>query len=491
MYFRMIIVLIIGLYSSRVLLQNLGVDDFGIFNVVGSIIAMVGMLNSLFASSTQRFLNYEMGRKNYERLNLIFNMSVIINVIIAIVFFVVIEAIGIWFLAYKINIDPSRMTAARWVFQLSVISSVINIMNAPLNAEVIANEKMNFYALVSVLDAVLKLAIILLLPVFGGDRLIIYALLLLGITLFNRIILSVYCRHYFRECRYKRCWERETFKKMASFAGWQLFGNSAFTLTQNGLNLIFNVFGGVVVNTARGIAYQVNAAVGQFLNNVIVAISPYSVKSFASNNTERMFDMFFFSSKMLFVIDYCLIVPILYNTYTILNLWLGVVPDYTVGFVQIVLLWSLVRSVHEPINMLFNATGQLKQYQLSEGVILSLPLIGTYFILDAGESFYVALSSMIIFEIINLFVILFWAYKIVGLNLKRFFKEVFMLMIFNFAICLIPLYYLINNHVTVLNTFLISLLVDFVCIIILFVIKLNSKERDYIRVLVNQRKRKK
>jgi len=487
MYIRMFVLLLISLYTSRVLLQQLGIDDYGIYNLVGSIIAMVSMLKGMFASSTQRFLNFEMGKENKEKLQTIFNMSIYINIIVSVVFILLVESMGLWFFEYKINIDPSRLFAAKWVFHLSVISSVITIMTTPFDAVIIAHEKMNIFALISILDGLLRLIIIFFLSEFGGDKLIVYAILLLCVSIAIRLINTIYCKNKFPESCYKKCWDKTIFKEMFSFAGWQLFGNTAYTLTNNGLNMLLNIFGGPAVNAARGIAYQVNAAIGQFLNNIIIVTNPYSVKSYAEGKKEQMFKMMFFSSKILFIVECCLVVPVFFLTYDILKLWLGVVPDYTVGFVQIILVWSLIRSIHSPIDTIFKAVGEIKFYQITEGILLSMPLFVSYFSLKAGVSLYIVFYFMVIFEIINTIIILILAKKIAGLKLRKYFKNVILpcaqcLIITTFAYLIIKTY-IINS----IYTLGLSIFIDILCLTLMFYLGFTKQEKEQVLSLIKRK----
>ncbi len=434
MYIRMIIVMLIALFSSRLLLKNLGVNDFGTFNLVGSIISMVAGLKSMFSSATQRFLNYEMGRNNNNRLQLIFSMSIIINLILSLIFVIVVETIGLWFFEYKINIDPSRLLAAKYVFHLAVVSSVITIMTSPYDAVIIANERFNFYAFSSVLDAVLRLLAVILIPYLEGDGLIIYGCLLLLIAMIIRIINGLYCSKNFKESHYKKCWDKEMFKQMFSFAGWQSLGMTASTLRTNGMNMIFNVFGGTVVNAARGIAFQVESAVTMFLNNIITAITPYSMKAYGEGDEDKVMKMFFFSSKVLFIVGFIISTPIIYCTYSILKIWLEVVPDYAEGFVQIIIVWFLVRSVHQPIDTLFKAAGRIKEYQILEGVLLLLPLLLSYVVLKSGLSVYFAFSTIILIDVINLFCIVLLSRKVVCVNFYKYIKKVLLPMFLAFIV---------------------------------------------------------
>lgn len=489
MYVRMGIVVILTLYSSRLLLQKLGVEDYGIFNLVGSIISMIGMLKTMFATATQRFLSFEIGRNRVEGLKTIFNMSIVVNVAISVLFFIVVEIIGFWFFEYQINIDFTRMEAAKWIFHLSVLSSIILICTSPYDALVIAHEKMSFYAFVSVFHNILNLIIIYLIPYLTDDNLISYGVLLFCVSLLVSGVTIFYCRRKFRECRISKTWNIETFKQMLSFAGWQLLGNSAYTLTQNGLNLVFNVFGGAVINAARGIAYQVFTALSQFLNNVTLAITPYTIKAVSAGNKENAMNMFYFSSKVLVLISICISIPLLYMTPLILKLWLKIVPPYTVQFVQLIILWSIVRSLHAPFDTLFKAFGDIKYYQIIEGIVLSCPLLVSYLLLKIGLSFNLAFAMIIIFEIINLLAIMFFAHYKIGIEIVKYIKEV----IAHTILCLIIIcvgYIYINKNIDLIKYKVCLIIV--ICALIVtyfFFFALQTIERDFIRGIIKVRKK--
>ncbi len=424
MYGRMILLMFISLYTSRIVLQQLGVDDYGIYNVVGSIVAILGSLKGLFAGSTQRFLNYEAGKGNTGSLQMVFNISLKINAIIALVFFVASEIIGLWFLEYKINIDPDRIVAAHWVFQFSVLTAVIGILTTPYDAVIISRERMDIYAYISIFEAVLKLAIVFTLSISSYDKLIIYGLLHLLLAILIRLVNSWYCNRHFEESRYKKGWDSALFKSMTQFAGWHFLGNSAYALTQNGLNMVLNVFGGPAANAARGISYQIMAVVNQFTSNIAIVIDPYSMKTYASGEKEKVFEMLFFSSKFFFTIQFILVAALVFPTKYILKLWLGIVPEYSVIFIQLIMFYSLVRSLHSPINTLFMAHGDMKQYQMTESIILSLPLLASYFCLKAGMPYYTIFITIIFFEVVNFYFIIRLADKIAELNIKQYLRQV-------------------------------------------------------------------
>lgn len=424
MYFRMGFLMLISLYTSRVILQQLGVEDYGIYNVVGSVVVMFISLKSIFASSTQRFLSYEMGKGNYDKLQLIYTMSTAINAIISVVFFILVEAVGLWFIEYKINLDPSRIVAAHWVFQFSVISTILSIMSTPLDACVIAHERMDFYAYLSIFEGLAKLGICYLLSIFDVDKLVLYGFLTLLIAIVVRIINQVFCMSQFTECHLMKCWDKQYFVKMTSFAGWAFFGNTANALSMSGLNMVLNVFGGPVVNAARGIAYQVQSALSQFVSNLTIVVKPYAIKTYASGDTEKAVNFAHISSKIYFTVQMLLVVFVTYLADSLLKMWLGEVPLYTAGFLILVMVQSLVRSLHMPLDFLFCAEGDIKFYQIIEGVVLALPVPVGYLLLHCGLSFYSVFWGVIVCEVFHIAAISILAVYKCHLNMKNYLKQV-------------------------------------------------------------------
>ena len=487
MYIRMFITLCIGLYSARIILQYLGVEDYGIYNLVGSVIGILSMLKELFASASQRFLNFEMGRKNYERLNLIFNMSVLINLIVSVVFVIAIEIIGWWFFTYEINIDPSRIYAAKVVFHLSVVSSVVMIMTAPYDALIIANERMDFYAIVSILNSALRLGIILLIPFFGKDRLITYGILLLVVTILIRIINNIYCAKHFKESIIKFGWDKATFKEMFSFAGWQLFGNSGFAILNHGLNMVFNVFGGAVVNAARGLAYQLYSAIKQFQNNVLVAITPYCNKAYAAGNKEGLFNMFFFSSKVMFCISVLMVVPVCFLAAWILQLWLSNVPDYTIGFVQIMILVCPLECLSSNMDMLYKSFGIIKPFQINHFIVQVVALLVSYFVLRFGGTVYVALAVLFIEAMIVVLVDAIIANKRLGLVLLYYLKDVVFSSLMIIVGGVFIFVYLKQYNFGFGLNFVFAIAIDIVILVFEYYVVFNKLERSYVKSLFGKR----
>lgn len=380
----MLFMMAVQLYTSRVVLNTLGVEDYGIYNVVGGIVAMFGFLNSAMTTSTQRYITYELGKGNFERLKQVYTTSVNIHVIISIIVVILVETVGIWFLYNKMVIPADRMTAAMWVLQLSVLTTVIAIMSYPYNAAIVAHEKMSAFAYISVLEVVLKLAVVYLLTIWDFDKLILYAILIATIQLGIRFCYSGYCAKHFPETKYHFYWDKPLFEEMLGFAGWNLWGNLAGILFTQGLNMLLNVFFGPVVNAARAVAVQVQNAIQQFSSNFQMALNPQITKSYAVGQLCEMHKLIYRSSKFTFFLLFTLCLPVVIEAPIILEIWLKTVPDYTVIFLRIMIATMIIDATANPLMVSAAATGNVKVYQSVVGGILLAILPISYIVLKLG-----------------------------------------------------------------------------------------------------------
>lgn len=490
MYIRMFVLMLISLYTSRIVLRELGVDDYGIYNLVASIIAVFNSLRVLFASSIQRFMNTEMGKGNSKSLQLIFNIGTYINIILSIIFVISVEILGYWFFNYEINIDPTRLFAAQIVFQLSLLSAVISIMMTSFDAAIIAHEKMDFYAYSSILDAIFKLLIVYLLAMTSFDKLIFLAILNISVTIIMGAVNIIYCKYHFKECRYVKCWDYSLFRQMTSFAGWQFFGNTAFALTQNGLNMVLNIFGGAAVNAARGVSVTVNNVLSNFLSNIFIALNPHCMKLYAEGKIQESYNLLFFMSKVLFTLQCCLAIPFIFFTYEILSVWLTVVPDYSVIFLRLILIWSVIRSLHAPIDTLFKAAGNIKFYQLAEGLILSSPVWLSYIALSLGMPVYIVFVISGVMELINLIVILLIAKKVLGFNLYEYVRSVILSCLTIGIVFSIALFLGLNESFGMVADICIAVISLFAILVTFYYWGLTQKERVVLTSLVIQKFRR-
>src|SRR5574344_217280 len=382
----MLFMMLISLYTSRVILATLGITDFGVYNVVGGVVVLFSFLNSAMVGSTQRFLNFELGRGDGGEAKRVFSMSINCQLLIILIVLFLSETIGLWFLNTYLKIPVDRMAAANWVYQFSVLATCVGIYYAPYNAAIIAYEKMSIYAYISILEVILKLAIVYMLLIGQFDKLILFSFLTFVVTV---IISSIYirvCIHKFEICHYKRFWDKELFKRLMSFSGWSLFGSVANVGVSQGLNIIQNMFFGVAINAAMGVANQVNGAIFKFLSNFCTAYNPQIVKSYASGDKEYFMKLLYRTSKFSYFMMLILSLPVIICCSDILNIWLKDVPDYAVSFCQLMICYSLVEAMSTPLWMAVQANGNIKYYQINISVIKLVSLPICILVLSLGAS---------------------------------------------------------------------------------------------------------
>lgn len=420
MYVRMLFLIIISFVSSRYLLKTLGVEDFGIYSVVGSVAATFVSLKSLFSESIQRFLNYEKGMESLQRQEMVYTISVVIHIVLAVFFVVVVEAVGLWLVNNKLVIPQEKLDTAIFVFHMSVLAMVFGILSIPYDALVIANERMTFYAIVTIFDGVLKLVVILLIPYLSFEYLRTYAVLMAVIPLITLVWMYLYSKLKFKECHIIKEKDKTLLKSIFSLSGWNFFGNMSFSLLHEGINFLLNTFGGLVLNAARSIAYQIRGMAVQFNNNTLVAVRPSIMQSAAINTPSQLFDKILLVSRISYYGMLVLIVPIITYCDKLLSIWLVDVPEYSCLFTKLVLLAVTIRALHEPLNMLFMSLGKIKRMMLIETVIMIITLSSSYFILKLGA------------HIISVFVLLIAMEAVIILFLVLNAKEEFDLKISNY-----------------------------------------------------------
>lgn len=408
LYLRSIIVMILSIYSSRVLLKTLGVDDFGLYGVVGGVVAMFSSLKSVLAAAVQRFLNFEKGKGNNQQVQKIFNMSIIIHLGIALFFALIVECFGCWYICNHLIVPHNNIDTALFVFHCSVIASMITIYTIPYDAVVIANERMDFYALQSIIDVSLRLAIIFLLPFLPFAFIRSYAVLILIVAILIRIMSVVYTRR-FPECKKIKYWNKETFKELIFFAGWNFFGCIAYSLIEEGTNLILNVFGGVVANAARGLAYQIRAAIMTLSNNVLVASQPFITQKAANVEIDTFWKYIFLQSRIMFYIMMMTGLPIYIYAEQILKLWLDIIPEYTVEFVRTIIIYAIIMSFQKSLDLSFKAYNKMATYQIVDASCLLLTIPAVYVVLKLGAPLYYAFLIFSIIRLIDYIAVLFVA----------------------------------------------------------------------------------
>ena len=384
LYFRMALMMCINLYTSRVVLQVLGVEDYGIFYVVWGLVYIFGFINDSMTASTQRFLTFELGTGNKQRLHEVFITSVHIHFIISLIVILLSETGGLWFLSEKMTIPDGRRSAAFWCFQLSIVTAVAEVMSCPYQSVIIAREKMSAFAYISIFDAVLKLAIVGALLITDYDHLIVYAILYTCEKLLIRLIYNLYCTRNFEESRYRWFHDKSLFKNMSSFAGWSMFGNLAYVLYMQGPNMLLNVFFGPVANAAQAAASQAQNAIGQFSRNFQLAINPQITKTYASEQLEEMHLLIFRGSRLTFCLLLMLCLPLMVEAPMVLGLWLKEVPEGTATFLRFLLVILLIQQTASPLITSVSATGNIKNYQIITGGLMLTIVPVAYIVLKMG-----------------------------------------------------------------------------------------------------------
>ena len=372
LYVRMLFILAVNLYTSRVILRTLGVMDYGVYNVVAGFVSMFSFLNTSMANGIQRFFNFKIGLKEEGGVSNVYVTSLTIQALLALVIFVILETFGIWYLNNVIDVPSDRIVAARYLFQFSLISLLIMLIQIPYASAIMAYEKMDYYAVVGIMDVLLKLGIVFLLPILGHDNLIVYGALLVVVSLVDFLLYFVYAKRKFRELRFKWNFHKDLFKSMLGFSGWNIFGTFAFMMKGQGLNMLLNFFFGPIVNAARGIAAQVMNALQGFSANIVVAFRPQLTQSYAAKEYNRVRSIFFSESKISYIFLLALVVPVVLEINYILDLWLGsdMVPEYTVPFTILVLANMLISAFHGPMTQVVHASGQMKKFQIVISVII-------------------------------------------------------------------------------------------------------------------------
>ena len=385
LYIRMLLIMAVTLYTSRVVLNVLGVEDFGIYNVVGGIVVMFSFLNGAMATSTQRFLSFSLGKNDQEQVARVFSMSMTTHISIALIVLLLAETFGLWIFYRYLNIPPERMGAAQWVYQLSVLTFCISIIRVPYNAGIIAYERMSFYAYISIVEVCLKLGMVILLQYLGSDKLILYALLMALTTGIVTFIYKLYCCKTFSVCRYHYFWDKHLYKELISFSGWSLFGSAANVGVQQGINILLNVFFGVVTNAALGIANQVSSAVSQLVGNFQTAFNPALVKSYASGDYSYFVLLIFQTSRFSYFLLFIIALPLYLCMPFVLKVWLDIVPEYTVVFCRWMLVFVLIDAVSAPLWISVQAIGKIRSYQLLMSALIFLNIPLSWLLLRLGK----------------------------------------------------------------------------------------------------------
>lgn len=425
LYVRMLFLMFIGLFTSRIVLQVLGVEDYGIYNVVAGVVTVFSVISGSLSAAIQRFITYELGVGNRERLNKVFCISINVQIVLIIIIVILLETVGLWFLNNKMVIPKERMIAANWLFHFSVITFAINLWSIPYNAEIVAHEKMSVFAYISIFEGISKLCIAVLILYEPFDRLIYYGFLGLIISIIVRFIYSMYCKRHFEECHFSITYDKKLLHEIFGFSGWNFIGASSIVLRDHGGNIILNLFGGPAVNAARGIAMSVNSIIQGFTTNFMMSLNPQITKNYANGNHDYMFKLIFQGARLSFYIFYIVALPIIISAPFLLEIWLGTVPSHAASFTRLAIVLSLSECLATPLITAMLATGRIRDYQLIVGGCQLLNLPASYVLLYLGfapESiFVVAIVISVLCEMLRLIML----NKMIGLSIKSFLKCVY------------------------------------------------------------------
>lgn len=481
LYFRMIFLTAIFLYTSRVILSALGIEDFGIYNVVGGVVAMFSTLSGSLSSAISRFITYELGIGNKEKLKRIFSSSVTIQILLGLVIMLLAETVGVWFLNAKMVIPTERLVAANWVLQFSILTFVINLISVPYNATIIAHEKMSAFAYISIVEAVGQLAIAYFIMISPIDRLIFYAILMFSVAVIIRLVYAIYCKQHFEECTYHFFWDKELLRNMFGFAGWNMIGASSAVLREQGGNIVINLFCGPTVNAARGIASQVSNAAQRFVSNFMTALNPQITKSYASGDRAYMMALTFQGARLSFYMLLLLSLPIIASTEYILTLWLGNVPEHTTLFVRLILIFAMSESISNPLVTVMLATGKIRNYQIVVGGLQMMNLPISYALLRMG---YIPETVIIVAIGISqccLAARLWMLRGMIGLKIRHYLQKVyFNVIMVTICAAILPLtagYYLDSN---LSNFALLSFISVAMSVVAIFYVGCNVQERTLV-----------
>lgn len=420
----MFLTMVVALYTSRVVLQVLGASDYGLYNVIGGILTMFTMFSGSLTIGTQRFLTFALGENNFEKLQRIFSMALGLHVSLALLIFVLSETIGLWFFYEYLNIPEGRMTAAFWVYQFTILGFIVSLIQVPFQSCIVSHEKMSVYAYMGIYDAIMKLILVLMLQFISYDKLIVYAVLIFTVNLSSVLLYNIYCRKHFDECSFKMSWDAKLAKEFSSYCGWNLIGGSYSFFTDQGINILLNIFCGTIVNAARGISMTVNSFVTAFVTNFQIVANPQIVKLYAAKEFDKLFSLIINNCRIAEYLYLVVAIPIFIEIEFVLKLWLVEYPPYTPVFVQIILIQSAWAPINQPVGMLIHATGKMKWPALSTGlIVLIFPI--TYILLKMGYSpVAVYIVSAIMWLHINV-CNLYFAHRYVGISVRIILKHVY------------------------------------------------------------------
>ncbi|CAM3471105.1 hypothetical protein ZORO111902_11735 [Zobellia roscoffensis] len=485
----------ISLYTTRLVLNALGASDFGIFNLVGGAIAMLGFLHAAMSSSTQRFMSFYEGQGDVEKQKYIFNVSSVLHFGIAIGLVIILLVAGYFFFNGILNIPPDRVFAAKVIYGSLILSTAFTVMSVPYEAVLNAHENMLYYSIVGIVESLLKLAVALIIVYYAGDKLVLYGILMAVIPFVSRTVMQVYCRRKYSECTIapKRYFEKGLMKEMTGFAGWSFLGTAVAMLTSYGQGIVLNMFFGTKINASHGIATQANGQINVFSYNMMKALTPVIVKSEGEGNRDKMLQATFMGSKLAYFLLALFAIPIIIEMPYIFNLWLKNVPEYAIVFTRLILMSSMVTQMFSTIAVSIDATGRIKELQIVKSLVEAMPLLVAYILFKAGYSPTYMYVMMFIMTLIRSFgVITYYAKKEAGLNVPKFLKDVLVpvviVTVLALGVALVPYFYM---NYGVYRLFAVFAVYFPVFLLALWFFGFNKYEKNIVSSLVNRVLKKK
>lgn len=438
LYIRMGLTMLVAMYTSRIVINALGIEDYGIYSVVGGIVGMFMFINTTMAAATQRFITIEIGRNDTNRLSKIYSTSINVHIIISLIIFILAETIGLWWVNYKLVINPTRIFAANIVYQFSILSTILIILQVPYNALIIAYEKMGIYAYMGIAYTIFRLLIVYMLLIVHVDKLILYACAMTSIDLIMFIVYKTYCKKSFVECRYQSVTDKLLYKEIMSFAGWNLCGNIAGTCSRQGIDIVLNLFFGTTINAARAIAAQLTGAIAQFVANFQTAMNPQITKSYVANDFSYLHTLIYNGGKYSFLLLYAISLPIIIEMPYVLKIWINIVPDYAVMFCRIALVDACIQTLSGPLITAMLATGDIKKYQLVVSSIILLILPISYLLLKIGFSPVSVMLTIVVISILSFIARFVMLQHKIQLSMRLYIKSVIYPILVIIGITLIP-----------------------------------------------------
>lgn len=487
LYIRMLLLLVVSLYTSRVILKVLGIDDYGIYNLIAGFVTFLTFITNSLVSAMQRYFNVALGKNDLQNYKNVFSMSINILALFSCLILILGETVGLWFVMNHLNIPPNRCEASIWVYQFSLLTFVVNTLRTPYHASIIAHERMSFYAYISLLEVFLRLGMVFLLMIIPGDHLVMYSIIYLFVIVLVNAIYMIYCSKNFHECSYKFKRDKSLFKDLVNFSGWTLMGQASVVVKNQGEAIFINRFFSVAANAAMGVATQVASALEMFVSNFQTAFNPQLIQSYASKDFDNHKKLLFRASKFSYYLLLIMLIPIVTNIDFILDLWLAEVPEYTNYFITFILISYLFNAISTPFVTSLFATGAIKYYHISLGVTFFVGLIMVYLALFFGAKPYSVSVVAIFIQLVMLVFRLYFTHKHVGFSYKQFATDVLIPIMMVTTLSIIPLFLLKDWPINIWQMIL-TMMIEVVCIgLLILLVGMSRRERSYIINVVKQK----